>query len=93
MANYLYKTAVYTSTSNVAELPANNATNLSEYENNHQSSTIKVDGIEIAETTFATDVDYSTFDGYITSPYDWGDVKELELNNRYELYLITSEPV
>lgn len=93
MANYLYRTSLYTSTSNVPNPPANNSTNLSEYENNHQSSTVKVSEVQLAETTFSTDISYSDFDTLVASPYDWGDVKEVTKNNRYELYLLTSEPL
>lgn len=93
MSNYLYRTALYTDTSNVVSVPADNSTNLTEYQNNHQSDTIKISSVQIAETTFASDIDYDDFDTLVASPYDWTDVKELTHNNRYELYLVTSEPL
>ena len=93
MANYLYKTVLYTDASNVADLSASNATDLSEYTTNHQSSTVKIDNIELADTTFEVEKTYSNFDSMITDGIDWTDVKELTKDNRYELYLVTSEPM
>lgn len=93
MANYLYKTALYTDTTNVPSPPSDNSTNLTEYQTNHQSDTVKVNTVQLAETTFATDISYTDFDTLVASPYDWTDVKEVTLKNRYELYLLTSEPL
>ena len=90
MANYLYKTVLYTSTTNVANVPADNATNLTDYENNNQSSTVKVDDLQISETTFVIDKSYDDFDALITTPFDWGDVKEHAHGNKYELFLIST---
>jgi len=93
MANYLYKTTVYTDTNNVLAVPANNSTNLADYENNHQSNTVKITDLQLADTTFGIDISYSDFDSLVASPYDWTDVREWEHNNRYDLYIITSEPL
>ena len=93
MANYLYKTVVYIDTTNVVNPPANNSTNLTDYETNHQADTTKVDDLQIAETTFVVDKSYSDFSDLITTPYDWGDVKEHEHGNKYELFLITTSPL
>ena len=93
MANYLYKTTLYTDTSKVLAVPANNSTNLADYEANHQDDTIKITDLQLADTTFGIDVSYTTFDSLVTTPYDWGDVREWEHNNRYDLYIITSEPL
>lgn len=90
MAQYLYKTTLYTDTTNVINVPSDNATNLTDYETNHQSSTVKIDDLQLAETTFEILKSYDDFDALITTPYDWGDVKEVVKNNRYDLYLITS---
>lgn len=90
MANYLYKTVLYQDTSSVAGADPDNDTNMEDYEDNNQSSTLRIDSLEISETTFVIDVSYADFDGYIVTPYDWGDVKEVSLDNRYDLYLITS---
>ena len=94
MANYLYKTFIYTDTTNVVGLDeTENAAHLADYEGNHQADTIKVDDIQIAETTFVTDMEYDDFHDLIVTPFDWGDVRELEKDNNYQLYLITTSPL
>lgn len=94
MANYAYKTILYRDTNNVAGLDVStNNTNLSEYETNHQSSALQISTINFAETTFLIDKTYSEFDALIVSPYAWSDVKEVLTDQRYELYLITPEPL
>ena len=93
MANYLYKTTIYKNEGGVVGIDPDNSTNLSDYENNHQADTMKVDELQLAETTFAVVISYATFDGYITTPYDWGDVKEDESDRHYDLYLITGSPL
>lgn len=94
MANYLYKTFIYTNTANVIGLDeTENATHLADYEGNHQADTISVDDIQIAETTFVTDMEYDNFHDLIVTPFDWGDVREVEKDNHYALYLITTSPL
>lgn len=89
MAQYLYKTTIFTDDTNVIGLNASqNTSDVSDYETNHQSSTTKITDIQIAETTFKTEMSYTDFDTMIVSPYSWSDVKELHLDNRYELYLV-----
>jgi len=93
MADYLYKSVVYKNVDNVASPPTDWATQKTEYETNHQADTIKIDEIQVAATTFEINKDFDDFHDMIVSPYDWGDIRELETTNRYELYLVTSEPI
>ena len=94
MAQYLYKTTIWTDTTNVVGLnTSQNTTDLADYENNNQSSTVKVSDVFVSETTFTTEMTYAQFDAIIVSPYDWTDVKEADHDTHYELYLITSNPV
>ena len=91
MANYLYKTALYETDAEVVGKDPDNDTWLTDYGNNYQSSTVKIDSLQVAETTFIVVVDYDVFKTYITGDYDWGDVKEVFDGNHYDLYLITTE--
>jgi len=94
MSQYLYTTTIYTETDNVIGINVTqNNIDLTDYENNHQSDTVKVTELQIAETTFKSDLSYVDFDALIVAPYDWGDVKEVNGAGSYNLYLITSEPI
>jgi len=92
-SNYLYKTVLYTNTDGVIGVPASNSTDLTDYENNRQADTIKVDNYDLAETTFTIDKSYSDFSNLISTPFDWTDVREVTGINRYELLLITTSPL
>jgi hypothetical protein len=94
MAQYLYKTIIYTNDTNVIGLDTTqNASDVADYENNNQASTVKVSNVQVAETTFLTELDYTDFDALITGDYSWDDVKEADHETHYELYLITSSPI
>lgn len=91
MADYIYKTAVFKNIDNVIDPPVDWETTKTDYENNHRASTVKVSDVQILATSFEINKSFTDFDALITSPFDWGDVKEVELPNRYILYLISSE--
>ena len=93
MADYIYKTAVYKNVGQVIDPPANWNAQKTDYETSHRASTIKVNDVQIAATSFEIEKSFTDFDALISTPYDWGDVKEVDLPNRYQLYLITSEPL
>lgn len=94
MANYAYRTILYRITDDVLGLDVtqNNA-DLSDYENTHQSSTVKVSDVHFAETTFIIDKTYAQIEALIQTPLAWTDVREKSSPQRYELYLVSAEPL
>lgn len=94
MANYIYKTILYTDTSGVVGLDTTqNAADLSDFQTNHQASTIDIDSLSVAETAFLIDKSYTDFDSLVVGDYDWTDVREVARLNQIELYLVTSSPL
>lgn len=91
MANYLYKTAVYkVDNGNVVGVPASNTADRADFEDNNKSSVIPVTTVLTEELTFEIWVVYSDFSTKVT---DWADVKCLETDRYYELYLMSNSPL
>lgn len=85
---YLYHTTIYKETSSIHGLNVSqNNADKADFEDNHKASAIVVDSVDIAETTFTIQDDYTTFSGRITTPIVWSDVKYIEEQGRYVLYL------
>lgn len=94
MAQYRYSTILYTDTANVVGLDVTqNNSDLSDYTTNYQVSTVKVDGVTIASTTFDIGLSYTNFKTKIASPITWADVREITYPDRYELVLVSSVPI
>lgn len=90
---YLYKTKIYYDTTNVIDAPADNDTNLSDFNNNHKSSALLVDDVSVAETTFILEKSYSDFDALVSDPITWEDVKYIDDGISYNLFLTSSNPL
>ncbi|MCK5295261.1 MAG: hypothetical protein KAJ75_00095 [Alphaproteobacteria bacterium] len=92
MANYLYKTVLYkTNGGEVLDVPASNATDLSDFETNNKDDVVAVTAVIPAETTFEIWEGYSDFDAYLDDvSFSWTDVKCIETPIYYELYLMSS---
>ena len=90
MADYLYYSPIYTDTTTVSNPLTDNATHLTDYEANYQSQVGKVDNVSLAATTFYFPMDFDDFKDLISDPITWADVKELETDNRYVLYIISN---
>ena len=90
---YLYKTYLFKDTSSVIPIPPNNTQDLADFEDAHKASAVEIDGVELAETVFSTDLAYSDFDIAIADPIVWGDVKYVNKEDRYELYLLCPAPL
>lgn len=90
---YLYRTVTYHDTTDVVTVPANNATNNSDFVANHKASAIKVDELTLAETTFVTELSYEDFDDLVTNNTTWASVKYVAGPRAYQLYLISSNPL
>lgn len=85
---YLYKTYLFKSGANVIGKPVDNDTNRTDWENNHKSSAVKVDEVQVATTTFVIDKSYADFEALIADPVTWADVKYVETDKHYELNLL-----
>ena len=91
MANYLYQTILFKDTTGVLPVPTDNAADLSDFETNHNADVIAVDNVIPAETTFEIWEDYSDFSAYIDDvAFFWTDVKCIENEKSYTLYLMSS---
>lgn len=90
MADYLYNTVLYNDTTNVADVPADNDANSTDFETNHSADVLVVDNVTLAATTFIFDRTYSDFEALIVDPIEWADVKRYPLDNRCILYIISN---
>jgi hypothetical protein len=87
--NYLYKTFLYTDTTNVIPIPSGNNANVTDFETNYKDDAVQVTDIQLAETTFIQEKTYSDFKDLISDPIEWSDVKFIEKQNHYELNLLS----
>jgi hypothetical protein len=87
---YLYKAITYHTTTNVASVPVNNTTDNADFVNNYKASAIKVDSLELAETTFVTELSYTDFKAEVAQHTSWSNVKYVQNDKSYTLYLISS---
>jgi len=89
---YLYKTTIFKDTSNVIGASASNDADKSDFETNYKGTALKVDSIEINETTFIIEKSYADFVALIQSPISWVDVRYTE-SNQYGINLLTENPI
>ena len=87
---YLYKTTTYHDTTNVATVPADNATDNSDFVTNNKASAVKVDEVVVSETTFVTVMTYADFDTLVGDNATWASVKYTVGPKDYTMYLISS---
>lgn len=90
---YLYKTVTYHDTSGVVTVPENNFTSNADFVNNNKAIAVKVDELEISETTFITELTYAGFDNLVTQNTTWASVKYVTGVKSYEMYLLTNTPL
>jgi len=83
---YLYKTFLYTDTSDVLGAPASNTDDLADFNNNHKASAVEVNEVLLAGDTFVTEDSYTDFKARVTS---WADVKYVCDANSHTLYLLS----
>lgn len=86
---YIYTTTLYKDTTYVVNASASNDTDLSDFTTNHKASALAVTEVQVAETSFIIQKTYSDFDALVVSPRSWADVKYLETERSYKLYLIS----
>ena len=90
---YLYKTVTYHDTTNVATVPVDNTTDNSDFVANRKASAIAVDSIEMAETTFSTELSYTDFKTKVTTYATWGSVKYITGPKSYQMFLVSTSPL
>jgi len=90
---YLYQTIIYKDVNKVIGADPNNDANKADFVNNYKSIAQKIDSIIVAETSFEIDMLYADFKAKIISPITWADVKYIEDNNSYTLYLASENPL
>ena len=90
MADYIYETQIIFDTSKAIGYDnSQEAANTSDYENNHQSQTVKVNDLMVATTSFEINKSYSDFKSLIDGIFiHWSDVKEVKNGIKYKLYLV-----
>jgi len=94
MANYLYTTTLFKDGSIVSGISVTNDIDRDDFVNNYKGSTLKINSIILAETTFKIEKDYSGFKNLIDGvTRTWADIKYIEGNNSYELNLLRSNPI
>ena len=93
MANYIYTTQLFKEGTSVINMPVDNATNRTDFEDNHKASANDISDIVIQELTFETAKSYDDFVALITGDIAWSDVKYIDRPCRYELYIVTVSPL
>ena len=92
MADYIYDCTILKDQTNTYgfDLTAE-AANKTDYENNYQSQTVKVNDLIVSETSFEIDKTWAQFKALIDGVnLTWADVKEGIVGKSYELHLITN---
>ena len=86
---YLYKSLIYHDTTNVVDLPADNATDIADFEGaTKKPNALSIDSLELSETTFELSKDYTAFDALIDgTDILWSDVKYIDDGKAYCLIL------
>ena len=90
---YLYKTTLFRDTTNVVNPPASNPADLADFENSHKANAYSITDIAIAETTLEVIKTYTDFENLITASVLWGDVKYKTNLQKYELFLLSENPL
>lgn len=93
---YLYKTIIYKVPDEVIGLSGaeiiQHGEDKIDFETNFKSSAVKTDRIVIAETTFEINRTYQEFKSLI-HVLSWADVKYIEIDGYYSLYLLNDTPI
>lgn len=90
MASYLYKAEIFKITGSVIgiDVTQNNVDKL-DFETNFKSQAKKIDSLIIAETTFEVEKTYTELKGLVDgTTITWADIKFVETDEGYRLYLL-----
>lgn len=89
---YIYRTQIYKNPNSIIGAPID-AGDLAEFEGTYKAQAVPVSGVVVAETSFVIDNSWDVFKARIVSPLSWSDVKYTEEVNRYEMVLVTENPI
>ena len=90
---YLYKTILFRDTTNVIDSPATNPVDLLDFDTNHKASCLFINQLEIAETTVLIEKTYTQLNALIANPILWSDIKYKSNSQKYELFLLSENPL
>lgn len=94
MAEYAYKAIIYKNTDGVVGVDTvQNTADKTDFETNRKSTAVVVDSIVILQITFLIDKTYTQFKALITGDYTWADVRYIDDGQKYQIYLITNQPL
>lgn len=93
---YLYKTTIYFTPADVAGLNSTEQTTHTNAKTDFEVASkkdeaLKVDEIMIAETTFELEKTYEEFKDLIIGTIEWEDVRYIENQNSYHIYITSGE--
>lgn len=90
MANYLHKTELFKTTGSVIGINVTqNDTDKADFETNYKALAKKIDSLIIAETTFEVEKTYSQLKTLVDgATISWADIKYIENDEGYKLYLL-----
>jgi len=86
---YIYKNTIYKTNAIVIGLDvAQNTADRIDFETNHKGESLAINNLVISETAFEVDKSYIDFVSLIISPILWSDVKYIETQETYKIYLV-----
>ncbi len=89
MANYLHKSMLFKSNTNVIGVSVTNNADRTDFETNFKSLSKKIDSLIIAETTFEVEKTYAQLKTLVDgTTITWPDIKYIETDEGYILYLL-----
>lgn len=90
MASYLHKVEIFKLTESVIGIDVTqNDADKADFETNYKASAKKIDSLIIAETTFEVEKTYSQLKALIDgTTITWADIKYVETDGGYKLYLL-----
>ncbi len=90
MANYLHKSAIFKVTNNVIGIDiTQNDADKADFEANFKALAKRIDSLIIAETTFEVEKTYAQLKTLVDgATITWADIKYIETDEGYKLYLL-----
>jgi len=94
MVQYLYRHNILINTENSFGFNASTeASDKTNFETNFKASAVPISSLELGESVFAIEKNYTDFKSLITSPITWADVRYETLAYFYILYLLSDNPL
>jgi hypothetical protein len=95
MVQYIYRAYIYTQPDGVVGVtPSVENANKTDFENNFKSSALEFSDVDIVETSLIKDLSYTDFKAKIDgTTITWGDVRYEVYPIKYELFVISNNPI